>query len=249
MKHKVWTGTLGVLVLVAATLVSGVGPAPAASTVTGRSSLSHFKPRYSNNLDAAAAAMPTLANPVVADNAAVTARTRSADAKAVASSTATSNCDGCNATSTVFQVADFRGNGAAADNTAAAWSSCVGCASSAVSVQLVIARDAVPLVVNNRALALNVECEECITTAAAIQFVIVGGTRRELSKQAKALIAEIQAELADRLAPPASSQARALPAPEAKVAVDDTAARLAQIILSDVGATSVQRNIDVSTGQ
>lgn len=206
--------------------------------------------RQSSSLDTASAAIPSEAIPAVTDSAQSTAQTRSNDAKAVASSIATSNCDGCSAQSTVFQVVYFRGSGgAAADNTSAAWSSCAGCTSSAVSVQLVIARQAQPLILNNRALAVNANCVECTTTSAAIQFVIAGGNRRDLSAQAKAMIAEIQTQLADRLAPDASSGDPQLRSPEAKSLVDDTADRLAAIILSDIGATLTQSSIDVQVGE
>ncbi|WP_125610270.1 hypothetical protein [Specibacter cremeus] len=241
-------------VLVAATLVTGTGSTPAVSQTpvsqaSGQIRWGHYAPRYISSLDAASSAIPSTANPTVGDNAVATARTSSSAAKAVASSVATSNCDGCSGTSTTFQVVYFTGTAATGDNTAAAWSSCTGCTSSAVSVQLVVARRAQPLTVNNRALALNSGCVDCNTSAAAIQFVIAGGSYRELSSQAKALISEIQAELADRLQQPAKNSQRRMAAPEAKALVDDTAARLSKIIVSAVGGAAVQRNVDVQVGQ
>ncbi|HEY9471733.1 MAG TPA: hypothetical protein VIQ76_19170 [Propionibacteriaceae bacterium] len=206
--------------------------------------------RHSYSLDTASSAIPSAADPAVTDIAQSTARSRATGAKAVSSSVATSNCDGCAGQSTVFQVVYFDGAGTAtADNTAAAWSSCTGCVSSAVSVQLVVARRAQPLTANNRAVALNANCTQCKTTSAAIQFVIAGGSHRDLSAQATNMIAQIQKQLADRLSSSARSGGQRLQGPEAKAQVDDAAGRLAAIILSDIGSTITSRSVDVQVGQ
>lgn len=202
--------------------------------------------RYSTSLDTASSAIPTTAKPSVDDRAVTTIRTRVAGAKGVASSIATSDCDGCTAQSTVFQVIYIDGRGgAAADNVASAWSSCVGCASSAVSVQLVVSRRVQPLVVNNRSLAVNADCVECSTSAAAIQFVLAGGSGRTLSTQARELITQIQAELADRLAPPAGAERRVAPV-DPRTAAEETAKKLEQVVLKDLRVSKLQRNVDVS---
>lgn len=240
-------GSAGALALVIGVMLPGVSPGhPPQDWSSPRAGVQE---RQSSSLDTASSAIPSAALPTVTDSALSTARSRSGGAKAVASSVATSNCDGCAGRSTVFQVVYFDGaGGAAADNTAAAWSSCTGCASSAVSVQLVVARRAQPLTVNNRAMALNVSCVQCTTTSAAIQFVIAGGLRRDLSSTAKGLIDQIQTQLADRLASSAQPGADRLRGPDAKTLADDTANRLAAIILSDVGATVTQRSIEVDVG-
>ncbi len=250
MLSRIPVASFGVVAVVLSALLAGAVPWPVndAAVESSRSDNSHD--RRSTSLDTASSAIPTGSNVSVKDSAEDTVRTRTEGQKAVASSIATSNCAGCDGQSTVFQVVYFDGTGGvAADNSAAAWSSCAGCSSSAVSVQLVVARHAQLVTVNNRALALNVSCERCTTTAAAIQFVISGGTRRDLSAQARKLISQIQELLADRLANSAQPDARRLTAPEAKKLADESASKLEQIILSDVGAASVQRTIDVQVGQ
>lgn len=248
MRAKLVKSAFSVLILVAGMLL--IGPAtggvnPADASAQGF----HPEIHRSSSLDTASTAIPTAGQPTVADSAQSTVRTSSSTNKAASVSMATSNCDGCSGVATTFQVVYFDGRKASADNSAAAWSSCAGCASSAVSVQLVVARKATQLTVNNRALALNVNCTECTTTSAAIQFVISGGTRRDLSTQAKDMITQIQAELGQRLQTTPRNQGLQRSAPQAKSLTDDTAARLAQIILKDVGAASVQRNVDVQSGQ
>ena len=246
--YRFVVGAVSVLAVVGGVILPGA--LPGSPTRDGPGLQVGAQERPSSGLDTASSAIPTSAIPTVSDSAQWTVRSRSVGAKAVASSVATSNCDGCAGRSTVFQVVYFDGAGAAAaDNTAAAWSSCSGCASSAVSVQLVLARRAQPLALNNRAVALNVNCVQCTTTSAAIQFVIAGGSRRDLSSQAKALIAQIQTQLSDRLAPAAKSGGAPLRGQDAKGLVEDTASRLAAIILSDVGATLTKRSIDVQVGQ
>ncbi|WP_434616992.1 hypothetical protein [Arthrobacter sp. A5] len=248
MHIKFITSTFSVFVLISGMLLVGgvTGDVAAADASPDRS---HRETRRSNSLDTASSAIPTAAQPAVTDDAQSTVRTGSSTGKAAAVAVATSNCEGCSGSSTAFQVVYFDGDTATADNSAAAWSSCPSCTSSAVSVQLVVARKASQLIVNNRALALNVSCTSCTTTSAAIQFVITGGTRRELSAQAKTMITQIQTELADRLRAAPHPQGLQRSAPQAKGLTDDTAERLAQIILKDVGAATVQRNVDVQAGQ
>jgi hypothetical protein len=201
-------------------------------------------------LDTASSAIPTSADPIVSDHATSTVHTGGTGSKGVAAAVATSDCDGCAGTSTVFQIihVDAKGAIAAADNSAAAWSSCAGCSSSAVSVQLVIARDPAGIAVNNRALALNVACEACTTSAAAIQFVLAGGTNRELKAGSRELISQIEAQLAERLAGAPAPSSRQLDAAAAQGLADETARRLEQIILADLGGTSLQRAIEVQIG-
>ena len=69
-----------------------------------------------------------------------------------------------------------------------------------MSVQLVLAQRVEQLTVNNRALALNVACDACVTSAVSMQFVIAADRRRDISSEAVELIAQIEAELAARLA-------------------------------------------------
>jgi hypothetical protein len=245
MRMNARIASIGTTIAVAGMLLAG---ASATSATTAGTDRSHGGgPRWSSNLDTASSAMPTTEDPQVADHAIASVHTREADAKGVASAVATSDCDGCAATSTTFQVVyfDARRAVASADNSAAAWSSCVDCSSSAVSVQLVVARDPVELNVNNRALALNVECDTCATSAAAIQFVLAGGTKRDLTTASRQLISEIEEQLADRLADATAPSARGLDAAAAQGLADDTAERLEAIILSDLGGASLERSVDV----
>ena len=246
MRMNARTASIGTAIAVAGMLLAG-----ASATSATTADRSHGAgPRWSSSLDTASSAMPTAEDPQVADHAITSVHTRKADAKAVASGVATSDCDGCDATSTVFQVAyvDGRGAVASADNSAAAWSSCVDCSSSAVSVQLVVARDPVEVKVNNRAMALNVGCDGCATSAAAIQFVLAGGTKRELTTASRQLISEIEEQLADRLAEATAPSARSLDAAAAEGLADETAERLEAIILSDLGGATLERSVDVQVG-
>jgi hypothetical protein len=237
----------GAVALVAASAFVGVMVTP---TATGSVHADGNRQNGASHLDAASSAVPTATNPTATDQALETVHTGYGTSKAVASAVATSNCDGCDGTSTTFQVVYFDGNGpATADNTATAWSSCAGCSASSVSVQLVIARRAQPITVNNRSLALNVTCTGCTTSAAAIQFVIAGGTRHELSSQARTLIAQIQAELAAQLTPPAPQAKSRLAAPQLQSLAAQAADRLQKIIISGTGAATIQRSVDLQLGQ
>jgi hypothetical protein len=62
------------------------------------------------------------------------------------------------------------------------------------------------------------------------------------------MIAQIQAQLADRLASSARSSTQKAKGPMAKGLVNDAASRLAAIILSDVGSTIARRSVDVHVG-
>ena len=128
--YRLLAGTAGALAIVAGLMVPGV---PLEHSPQGGSiAVAVGHAHHSNSLDTASSAIPSAANPAVTDVAQATTRSRAAGAKAISSSIATSDCDGCSGQSTAFQVVYFDGSGAAlADNTAAAWSSCAGCASSA----------------------------------------------------------------------------------------------------------------------
>jgi hypothetical protein len=115
-------------------------------------------------------------------------------------------------------------------------------------VQLVVARRAQPLVVNNRSLAVNAACEGCSTSAAAIQFVIAGGTGRTLTQQARELIGQIQVELADRLAPPAGTERRGK-APDANAIAEAAAEELEQILVTDLRVSTIERSVDVMVAE
>ncbi|MFD1213137.1 hypothetical protein ACFQ36_13925 [Arthrobacter sp. GCM10027362] len=209
------------------------------------------KPSWSRSLDSTSSAQPTPASPRVRDTAQTFLRTPSSSAKADATATSSADCDGCAGEATTVQVVyyDARKGSATADNIASAWAtSCADCSASAVSVQVVVAPRRESVTVNNRAIAVNASCASCSTSAAALQFVFAGGPRRELSSAARDLVAQIKAELADRLESAAEKsdarQARA----RAKAATEDAAARLERIIAKDLGGGAVERFLDVEVG-
>jgi hypothetical protein len=198
------------------------------------------------DLDAVSAAIPTAQLPAVTDSDSESATIRRAGEKAVASAVATSDCDGCGGRSAVVQVVRVSHRVAvAADNTATAWSSCANCRSSAVSVQVVIADDPVLLTVNNRALALNVTCTRCTTSAAAIQLIFAGGNRPELSAQARSAIARLETELAGRLSPSGHLRSGQTPDTSPQSSADQVAAQMEKIVAAEFGAGAVQRSVSV----
>ena len=236
--------TLVTVLAAAATLAltgSVVGPVASSDASPGRY-------QWRADLDAASTAIPSEAQPSVQSSDRSLIRTWAKNSKATAVAATMTNCDGCSGDATTLQVVYFDGSGpVAADNVANAVSQCQGCGGSAVSVQVVIARKADQLIVNNRALALNVGCDGCQTTAAACQFVLIGGSRRDLSAAAKDLIGQLQDALAGKLA--TATQA---PQSQARVSAEaDTASiadQLQAVLVQDTGSTSVQRNVDVQVG-
>ena len=223
---------------------TGVVAEVAASSVNGNG-------RH-DDLTTMSSAIPTEATPSVHESAQDEVSATRDTRKAEAASIATSECDGCDAQSTTFQIVEIRGRGsgpAAADNSAVAWSSCVGCSSSAVSVQLVLAQRVEQLTVNNRALALNVACDACVTSAVSIQFVIAADRRRDISSEAVGLIAQIEADLAARLAQAAPSADSRSAAPSPEALADEAANSVEEILTEEVGTAAVQRSVDVQVAE
>ena len=223
---------------------TGVVAAGAESSVDGN--------ERRDDLTTMTSAIPTEATPSVHESAQDEVRVTRDTRKAEASAIATSDCDGCDAQSTTFQIVEIRGRGtgpAAADNSAVAWSSCIGCSSSAVSVQVVLAQRVEQLTVNNRALALNVACEACVTTAVSMQFVIAADKRRDISSEAEDLIAQIEAELAARLAQPAPSADSRAAAPSPEALADEAASSVEEILTEEIGSAAVQRSVAVHVAE
>ena len=132
----------------------------------------HDGPRSA--VDVSAVAIATAEEPRRSDHAVEVDRVRGRDVATRTTTTATSDCDGCVATSSAVTVTYAKADGTArADNVAHAWSSCVGCESRTVSVQVVVLTRAATLRANNRSLAANIACVECTSTAAAYQLVVV----------------------------------------------------------------------------
>ena len=240
--------TLITVLAAAATLAltsSVVGPAGTSDASPGRS-------QWRADLDAASTAIPTAARPTVQTATQSLLRAGASNTKATAVAAGSTGCDGCSGTATTLQVVYFDGAGTvSADNVANAISQCPECSSGAstasVSVQVVIARRADQLVVNNRSFAANVACDGCVTTACAVQFVLVGGSRRDLSATSKNLIGQLQEALAGQLVATAgqpSARARS----SAQSATASVADQLQAVLVQDTGSTTVQRNIDVQVG-
>lgn len=119
---------------------------------------------------------------------------RSGTARTTATASAT--CPGCEATARAVHVVYANGPQVRADNVAVAWAhTCTDCSATAVSVQVVLARRASGLRPANRALAVNAMCDGCTSDALAVQFVISGGSARELSERAQELIDELATQL------------------------------------------------------
>lgn len=240
--------TLITVLAAAATLAltgSVVGPVASSDASAGRY-------QWRADLDAASTAIPTAAQPTVQSTTKSLLRAGARNTKATAVAAGSTGCDGCSGTATTLQVVYFDGSGTvSADNVATAVSQCPDCQSGAttsvVSVQVVIARRADQLVVNNRSFAANVLCEKCQTKACALQFVLVGGTRKDLSAASKDLIGQLQDALAGKLAATGgqpSAQART----SAESATASIADQLQAVLVKDTGSTTVQRNIDVQVG-
>jgi hypothetical protein len=216
---------------------------------------------WRSDLDAASTAIPTAAQPTVQAQARSLLHVWSNNAKATAVAAVSTTCDGCDGQATTLQVVYFDGRGpVAADNLSNAVSQCHLCpgpvASSAVSVQVVLVKQSNQLTVNNSAFALNLDCgtatvegqpPACTTTSMALQFVLVGGSRRDLTAAAKDLVGQLQDILAGRLATAAQApagQAQARIAAETGSITD----QLQAVLVQDTGSTSVQRNIDIKVG-
>lgn len=133
----------------------------------------HESPGRYHRISVVSSAQPSDADPAVTDEAYRAGWTQQRDVDTDTVATASAGCDGCRGTARTVQVLDVgRARRVHADNVATAWSSCSGCGSDVVSVQVLLTRPATDLTVNNRALAVNVDCSGCDSTAAAYQVVV-----------------------------------------------------------------------------
>jgi putative peptide zinc metalloprotease protein len=82
-------------------------------------------------------------------------------------------------------------------NAAVAFGSCERCRTVAIAIQVVLVTAEHPHTVTpeNLALALNVECPECVTVALAYQYVIGGGDPMRLTAEGRQMIADIRRRL------------------------------------------------------
>lgn len=182
--------------------------------------------------------------------------------QARATSTSSSTCAGCDGEARTVQVVYANAPQIVADNVAAAWAaSCTDCSATSVAVQVVlVGKRGEGMVLANHAMAVNAVCEECTSDALAVQFVISGGTRRELSEQARSLLEELSRQLAVDLETPfagrggarvtsdtpgSSSLTRlAASAPEAR-----SVEQAAETLREEFGRDAVTVNLEVKHGQ
>lgn len=200
------------------------------------------------SLDVTSVAIPTLREPVSRDEGFAEGRL-SRDASTEVTSTATSNCAGCSAASSSVGIVYVSAPGTVrADNVATAWSSCVQCSAGSVAVQVVVLRSPGDLIAaNNRSFAANVTCDQCRTSAAAYQLVVVSREGRMFDKQAiEDLRAWARAEAGamsnDQADLSSQGPRRAATVPNGQSQLDQLEAR-ARAALGDV--TTVRRDADV----
>jgi hypothetical protein len=131
-------------------------------------------------------------------------------------------------------------------NYAIAYSSCTGCKTFAVALQLdLISKTAHTIAPENAAIAVNYECTGCVTVARAVQFVRQVDDPRETPDDVRDAIKELDHEL-KRL----HSEQRRLSVTEANARIEDVIARfkkVAQSSMDDVddrGGRAERKNED-----
>jgi hypothetical protein len=212
------------------------------------------------DIESASAAIPLKPGATAQDESTRYRRVNARNVRADSVATATSNCDGCSASSATLQIVYARyARTLTADNVATAWSTCKNCSSSAVSLQVVVVRPGGTITAANRSTAVNVACVGCKTNAAAIQIVILAPSRHDPSQSALVrcqglrdeLLAELHAaqpQSRARSAVPASPGGQAAPTtgpvPPAMVS---TTQQIQSILASDLGATSARHDIQLRT--
>lgn len=188
-------------------------------------------------LEASSSAVPTPWRPAVRDVEDSTRRTGAREVHASAKAVARTTCDGCQGDAVTLQVVHLFGSRqVTANNLASARSSCTGCGASALSVQVVIAFRPQVVRVDNAARAINTSCTRCNTDAAAYQFVLVSDSMPQLSRDARALVAQIEHEMADLLDRPGSTSAL-------RAALDLRADRIESVLERDLRVPVAKRHL------
>ena len=170
-----------------------------------------------------------------------------ASVDADASATANSECDGCDATATTLSIVYLDGARTGNfDNVAAAWNKeCTqGCASTSVSVQVVIgsSRLVKKVSANNRALSLNLLCSGCRASSEAFQLVMLTPKGKTLSwRDVRDLRNFINSRVA-ALSAPATPSLRAAPQASTDAALEQLESQGASAL---GGATTLESNADV----
>lgn len=203
------------------------------------------------DLDLAASANPSAAQPVVADDAfASDAVSRRRAVKSDVTATGSAICDGCDAASTALQVLYVsRVQEARLDNTAAAWTQgCADCTATALSAQVVVLRGAPAIVPNNRALAVNAACTSCGVAGVAFQLVVSSDDR--LSPDGLAALREWVAKQSAALLTPTTTPDtpgldRTKAERRAQKAADSALVDLEDLVTGDLGATTVSSDVEL----
>ena len=95
-----------------------------------------------------------------------------------------------------IQLNHIPGADAQPENDAEAYSSCTGCSTFAVALQVdLISKTATTIAPKNTAVALNVQCSHCTTVAKAIQYVVQVDDPSQTPDNVKELIGRMQQQL------------------------------------------------------
>ena len=207
------------------------------------------------NLDLAASANPSVADPVVANQAFSVAASTRREVRSDVTATGSAVCDGCDATGSALQVLYVdHGRAAHLDNTAVAWTQgCADCTAAALSVQVVVLRGVRTIVPNNRALAVNAACDSCTAGSLAFQVVVSSSRAGQLSDDAldslRAWFGDQLAALRDpppALVAPGAGTARREAVRHARRAARSALGNLEHLVAGDLGGVTVSADVDRS---
>ncbi|HEX5087118.1 MAG TPA: hypothetical protein VFV89_04865 [Nocardioides sp.] len=201
------------------------------------------------DLDLAASANPSAADPVVADDAfSADVASRRRVVKSDVTATGSATCDGCDAESTALQVLYVsRTQEARLDNTAVAWTqSCKDCIATALSVQVVAMTGVPSMVPNNRALALNADCVSCQVAGAAYQVVVSSPPGDRLSRNTVAALRAWVAKQAEQLRLSAGTPQLSGAGRRVQKGADAALSDLEALVTSDLGGTTVSSDVQLS---
>jgi hypothetical protein len=230
--------TFGVLVAVLVGTAASTSGAPAAQPDPVARHLG-----LEVDLDLAASANPSEAQPVVADDAFASDAVFRRAVKSDVTATGSAICDTCDAASTALQVLYVsRAKEARLDNTAVAWTQgCKECIATALSVQVVVLRGAPAIVPNNRAIAVNAACVSCLVNSVAYQLVVSSRYDDRLSRESLAALRGWVAKQAEalRTLDPTKAERRA------QRAADSALVDLEDLVTSDLGATTVSSDVEL----
>jgi hypothetical protein len=132
-----------------------------------------------------------------------------------------------------------------ARTVARASSSCTGCRSAALSLQIVVALRPEQIRAVNTSEAVNVSCDSCTTTAAAYQFVVAADSRRELSAMTRSLLEQVRSEMAVLVEDHARTAGSPQRMAQLKASLARKGAKLETLVERDLGAKVTKRELDV----